>query len=254
MEEKSVEEKSVESQDQKTLNHLCKVSHHTIPMLVKLASKGRSDAIREAAFHTLSCLLHMASKTVLTKFFHDHKIVSSPSNVFARALCSCLLAYSENFPLRDDIVLRGRHDFSKAKAVSEHAEPSAENLAQETSNRFSAASSARPKSEASSAPAKSEASKKSKSKNQDESQIEHDFLVKLLSIHDAMGKKEKLDNAAYNAAAHIEEIVTDVATEFEESGYTLCMAALKVISQLCVIESNISRVPFKEGQEFMVRD
>ena len=212
VEEKSVEEKSVESQDQKTLNHLCKVSHHTIPMLVKLASKGRSDAIREAAFHTLSCLLHMASKTVLTKFFHDHKIVSSPSNVFARALCSCLLAYSENFPLRDDIVLRGRHDFSKAKVVS------------------------------------------AKSKNQDESQIEHEFLVKLLSIHDAMGKKEKLDNAAYNAAAHIEEIVTDVATEFEESGYTLCMAALKVISQLCVIESNISRVPFKEGQEFMVRD
>ena len=74
VEEKSVEEKSVESQDQKTLNHLCKVSHHTIPMLVKLASKGRSDAIREAAFHTLSCLLHMASKTVLTKFSMTTKL------------------------------------------------------------------------------------------------------------------------------------------------------------------------------------
>ena len=205
---KPVEEKSEEEKSEKSHNDLCKVSHHTIPMLVKLASKGRSDAIREEAFHTLSCLLHMASKTVLTKFFHDHKIVSSPSNVFARALCSCLLAYSENFPLRDDIVLRGRHDFSKAKVVS------------------------------------------AKSKNQDESQIEHEFLVKLLSIHDAIGKKEKLDNAA----VHLEEIVTDVATEFEESGYTLCMASLKVISQLCVIESSISRVPFKEGQEFMVRD
>lgn len=205
---KPVEEKSEEEKSEKSHNDLCKVSHHTIPMLVKLASKGRSDAIREAAFHTLSCLLHMASKTVLTKFFHDHKVVSSPSNVFARALCSCLLAYSENFPLRDDIVLRGRHDFSKAKVVS------------------------------------------AKSKNQDESQIEHEFLVKLLSIHDAIGKKEKLDNAA----VHLEEIVTDVATEFEESGYTLCMASLKVISQLCVIESSISRVPFKEGQEFMVRD
>lgn len=185
-----------------------KVAHHTIPMLVKLASKGRSDHIREAAFHTLSCILHMASKTVLTQFFRDHKIVSSANNIFARALCSCLTSYSDMFSLRDDIVLRGRHEYSKAKAT--------------------------------------------KSKHQDESQTEHEFLVKLLSIHDTIIKNEKHDTAD-TAKLELEELITDVATEFEESGYTLCMAALKIISQLCVLESDISRVPFKEGQEYMVR-
>jgi hypothetical protein len=186
-----------------------KVAHHTIPMLVKLASKGRSDHIREAAFHTLSCILHMASKTVLTQFFRDHKIVSSANNIFARALCSCLTSYSDMFSLRDDIVLRGRHEYSKAKAA--------------------------------------------KSKHQDESQTEHEFLVKLLSIHDTIIKSEKHDTAENTGKLELEELITDVATEFEESGYTLCMAALKIISQLCVLESDISRVPFKEGQEFMVR-
>jgi hypothetical protein len=112
------------------------------------------------------------------------------------------------FSLRDDIVLRGRHEYSKAKAT--------------------------------------------KSKHQDESQTEHEFLVKLLSIHDTIIKNEKHDTAD-TAKLELEELITDVATEFEESGYTLCMAALKIISQLCVLESDISRVPFKEGQEYMVR-
>jgi len=162
----------------------------------------------------------MASNRVLTQFFHDKKIVSSTNNIFARALCTDLQAYSEHFSLRDDIVLRGRHEYSKiSKKIATKEE---------------------------------KAGKSKNPQNQDESQIERKFLEQLLSIHDTLGQKEKIDHDDSDAL-ELEGLITDVATEFEESGYTLCMAALKVISQLCVIESDISRVPFKEGQEFMVR-
>ena len=156
----------------------------------------------------------MASNRVLTQFFHDKKFVSSTNNIFARALSTDLQAYSDHFSLRDDIILRGRHEYSKIS--------------------------------------KKIAGKLKNPQNQDESQIERKFLEQLLSIHDTLGQKEKIDHNDSDAL-ELEGLITDVATEFEESGYTLCMAALKVISQLCVIESDISRVPFKEGQEFMVR-